>query len=120
MRSHRFPLALTMVYAVSFAAIYGGTSWLSARRDPPTVPHFALETAIPFVPAMAWLYLSVPVMLCAAPLVMRAKREAKRAQASAQSLDDLVALGRARGMKNPHGWARHVLAAREAKGRGAA
>lgn len=51
--------------------------------------------------------------------VARLKREAKREQSSAQTLEDLVALGQRRGMKNPHGWARHVLQAREAK-RGAA
>src|SRR5262245_12158385 len=75
MRSHRFQIGLTAIYAMSFAPIYGGTNWLSARRHPPTVPHFAFEMAIPFVPAMAWVYLSVPLMLCVAPLIMRTKRE---------------------------------------------
>ena len=75
MRSLRFHVGLAAIYAASFAAIYGGTSWLAARRAPPAVPHFAFETAVPFVPAMAWLYLSVPLMLCTAPLVMRTKRE---------------------------------------------
>jgi superfamily II DNA or RNA helicase len=43
-------------------------------------------------------------------------RQARRAeQSSAQSFDDLVRIGRRRGMANPRGWARHVLAAREAK-----
>jgi DNA repair protein RadD len=46
-------------------------------------------------------------------LVARARR---REQGSAQTLEDLIALGRQRGMKNPHGWARHVLAARQTKG----
>ncbi|KAB2666563.1 DEAD/DEAH box helicase [Brucella tritici] len=41
-----------------------------------------------------------------------AVRERKREQAQAKSLEDLVALGRARGMKNPHGWARKVMEAR--------
>jgi hypothetical protein len=36
-------------------------------------------------------------------------------QSSAESLADLVAIGKRRGMSNPHGWARHVMAAREAK-----
>jgi superfamily II DNA or RNA helicase len=36
----------------------------------------------------------------------------KREQASAQTLDELIAIGRRRNMKNPAGWARHVLAAR--------
>lgn len=43
-------------------------------------------------------------------------RERKREQATAQTLEDLIALGQRRGLKNPRGWARHVLAARQAKG----
>lgn len=39
----------------------------------------------------------------------------RREQGHAQTIADLVELGRQRGMKNPHGWARHVWAAREAK-----
>jgi superfamily II DNA or RNA helicase len=42
--------------------------------------------------------------------------QARRAeQSSAQSLEDLIRIGHRRGMSNPRGWARHVLAAREAK-----
>lgn len=43
------------------------------------------------------------------------RREARREQGRAQTLDDLIAVGRARGMKNPYGWARHVFRARLAK-----
>ena len=42
--------------------------------------------------------------------VQRAER--RREQATAQTLDELVLIGIGRNMKNPHGWARHVLAAR--------
>jgi hypothetical protein len=42
-------------------------------------------------------------------------REAKREQGQAQTVEDLIAIGKRRGMKNPHGWARHVLAARQAR-----
>lgn len=45
-----------------------------------------------------------------------AQRERRLEQGQAQTLKDLVALGKARGLRNPHGWARHVLAAREARG----
>lgn len=41
------------------------------------------------------------------------KFERRREQAMAQSLDDLIALGKRRGMKNPAGWARHVWNARQ-------
>jgi DNA repair protein RadD len=40
----------------------------------------------------------------------------KKEQRSAQTLDQLIEVGRRRGMKNPRGWARHVLSARQAKG----
>jgi len=38
-----------------------------------------------------------------------------RLRAAANDLNALVEVGRMRGMKNPHGWARHVMAARERK-----
>ncbi len=49
-------------------------------------------------------------------LVEVAARERKREQGSAQSLQDLIALGQSRGYKNPVAWAKHVLAARQTKG----
>jgi hypothetical protein len=45
-------------------------------------------------------------------LVEVQRREAKREQATASTLEDLIQIGTRRGMKNPRGWARHVLAAR--------
>lgn len=42
-----------------------------------------------------------------------AQRERRREQGQAQTLEDLTAIGRARGMKRPHLWAAHVM-----KGRG--
>ena len=44
-----------------------------------------------------------------------ARRERRTEQSSAQSFEDLVRIGHRRGMANPRGWARHVMAAREAK-----
>jgi superfamily II DNA or RNA helicase len=44
--------------------------------------------------------------------VLMQRQERKREQASARSFDDLVEVGRRRGMQNPHGWARHVMTAR--------
>jgi superfamily II DNA or RNA helicase len=49
--------------------------------------------------------------------VARAKRQAAKDQAAAETLEDLIRLGQARNMKNPAGWARHVIQARQAKGR---
>ena len=39
----------------------------------------------------------------------------KREQGSAQSLEQLIALGQQRGYKNPTAWAKHLLAARQTK-----
>jgi len=44
-----------------------------------------------------------------------AMRDRKREQGTAQSLADLVRVGKARGMKNPHGWAHNVFKARQRK-----
>jgi superfamily II DNA or RNA helicase len=43
------------------------------------------------------------------------RREQRREQATARTFEELVEIGRRRGMKNPHGWARHVMAARLAR-----
>ena len=43
-------------------------------------------------------------------------RQKKREQATATTLEDLIEVGKRRCMKNPRGWARHVLAARQTKG----
>jgi len=50
-------------------------------------------------------------------LVEMAARQRKREQGSAQSLDDLIALGQRRGYKNPAAWAKHVMYGRSLKGR---
>lgn len=44
-----------------------------------------------------------------------AVRDRKREQGTAQTLADLVRVGKARGMKNPHGWANNVFKARNSK-----
>ena len=47
--------------------------------------------------------------------VAAARKAARAEQGRAQSEQDLVAIGRSRGMKRPELWARHVLRARHAK-----
>jgi superfamily II DNA or RNA helicase len=42
-------------------------------------------------------------------------RGRKREQGTAQTLEDLIRVGKARGMKNPHGWAHNVFKARQNK-----
>lgn len=43
------------------------------------------------------------------------KRRRKREQGQAQTLEDLIALGKARGYRNPVAWAGHLIAARQRK-----
>ena len=47
------------------------------------------------------------------------RRQKRQEQGKAQTLEELIEIGRRRGMKSPHGWARHVLAARQRKQRAA-
>jgi superfamily II DNA or RNA helicase len=44
-----------------------------------------------------------------------AVRGRKREQGTAQTLEDLIRVGKARGMKNPYGWANNVFRARQRK-----
>jgi superfamily II DNA or RNA helicase len=41
------------------------------------------------------------------------QKERRREQGRAETMDDLIAFGRKQGMKNPRGWAWHVMQARE-------
>jgi superfamily II DNA or RNA helicase len=41
------------------------------------------------------------------------KRETRREQGEARTVEDLVQIGKRRGMKNPTAWARHVMTARQ-------
>jgi hypothetical protein len=45
-------------------------------------------------------------------LELVSRPDPRREQATAATLDELIAIGRRRGMKSPAGWARHVMAAR--------
>jgi len=56
---------------------------------------------------------SRPVLETAGELYEVTAETLPRRQSDCQSLDDLIAFGKARGMKNPYGWARHVMRGRE-------
>jgi superfamily II DNA or RNA helicase len=45
--------------------------------------------------------------------VRPSRKAARREQGEARTVEDLVAIGKRRGMKNPTAWARHVMAARQ-------
>jgi superfamily II DNA or RNA helicase len=48
-------------------------------------------------------------------ITFTSRPDPRREQANATTVEDLIAIGKRRGMKNPRGWARHVMAARQAK-----
>lgn len=50
-------------------------------------------------------------------ILRRQRKERASGQGRTKGLEGLIALGRQRGMKNPEGWAAHVMEARRAKGR---
>lgn len=47
--------------------------------------------------------------------LQRQQQERRREQAQARTMQELVAIGKRRGMKSPYAWAHHVMQAREAK-----
>jgi membrane-associated phospholipid phosphatase len=71
----RLSLLLVSLFSLLMAVVYGGASWLTTHRDPPPVPSLPQEAAIPFVPLMAVVYLSVPLFQILTPLVLRTWRE---------------------------------------------
>jgi len=57
--------ALILLFTLLFILLFGGSSCLAAYRNP--APALALNSAVPLIPATAWLYLSLPLFLvCAA------------------------------------------------------
>ena len=71
----KFSVTLSGIFVVLFYLVYGGTSLLTQNSSAAMVPHLALELRIPFVPAMAVPYLSVPLVLGLAPFLLRERRE---------------------------------------------
>jgi hypothetical protein len=62
-------------FGALFGVCYGGASWLATRH--PSLPNWNLtiDAAVPFVPSMAVLYLTIIPVLMAAPLLFRTRRE---------------------------------------------
>lgn len=57
-----------------FLLIYGGCDWITAHRALRVPVHFQAELNLPFVPAVALIYLSIYVLFLAAPFVVRTRR----------------------------------------------
>ncbi|HEX9945369.1 MAG TPA: phosphatase PAP2 family protein [Thermoanaerobaculia bacterium] len=72
--SLRLTLPLSYLFFKIFFSVYGGTSLLAGLRAPRPVFHFGWELHLPFVPSVALLYLSVPLMLALTPFILRTWR----------------------------------------------
>ncbi|HEX3528650.1 MAG TPA: phosphatidic acid phosphatase [Thermoanaerobaculia bacterium] len=68
-------IPLCLSFLKLFSSVYGGTSLLSAVRSHHPNPAFHFETAVPFVPAMAAVYLTVPLILLLTPFILRTWRD---------------------------------------------
>lgn len=63
------------VVAAAFAVLFGGANWITTTH-PRRVPlHLDDELAMPFVPPMVVVYLSLNAMLALAPFVLRTRAE---------------------------------------------
>ena len=72
--SLRFSLPLAYLFSKIFFSIYGGASLLARLRGAREAFHFDWELRLPFVPSVAIVYLSVPVLLLLAPFILRTWR----------------------------------------------
>ena len=54
---------LALLLCVQFAVIYGGTNWLTSLRGDVHRVYFDWELGIPLVPAMAWIYGSIVILM---------------------------------------------------------
>jgi membrane-associated phospholipid phosphatase/phytoene/squalene synthetase len=74
-RNLKLTLPLCWLFLKIFTSVYGGASLLAGFRG--ELPHlyFAFELDLPFIPAMAVVYLTGPLLLAAAPFVLRTWRD---------------------------------------------
>src|SRR5215210_1809656 len=69
--SLRFSLPLSYLFSKIFFSVYGGASLLAKLRGARPGFHFAWELELPFVPSLAIVYLSVPLLLLLTPFILR-------------------------------------------------
>jgi hypothetical protein len=84
---------LYLAVSVLFAAVYVGADARTralARRVRVDLP---FERAIPFVPAMAWVYMSIYVPFLLAPFVLRSRRELQALALSASAVILVAGVG---------------------------
>jgi membrane-associated phospholipid phosphatase len=64
-----------LVVSLLFAVVYGGADAITARRAHRLRVDLPFEAAIPFVPGLAWIYMSIYLPFLAAPFLLRSRRE---------------------------------------------
>src|SRR5947209_5391830 len=72
--SLKLTLPLSYLFSKIFFSIYGGTSLLAGLRRVRPDFHFAWELRLPFIPWLAIVYLSVPLLLLLTPFILRTWR----------------------------------------------
>ena len=71
----RQTLALAVLFGVAFYAMYGGACYITDLHTFRLYWHFEFEPRLPFVPALAPIYLSTQILLGMAPFVLRTREE---------------------------------------------
>ena len=71
----RFALVLALVGGGWFALVYGGANAWTARRTEWWSVHFPFETAMPFIPEMIVIYVSLYSIFILSPFILRTRRE---------------------------------------------
>ena len=71
----RFGVMLAVVGGLWFALVYAGADGMTARRDAKWSVHFEAERAMPFVPEMIVVYVSLYSIFILAPFILRERRE---------------------------------------------
>lgn len=75
MASLRITLPLSYLFFKIFSSVYGGASLLAKLRRPHADFYFPWEMRLPFVPAAALVYLTVPLLLLLTPFILRTWRQ---------------------------------------------
>jgi membrane-associated phospholipid phosphatase len=74
MASLKLTIPLSYLFSKIFFSVYGGASLLAKLRGARPDFHFAWELRLPFIPWLAIVYLSVPLLLLLTPFILRTWR----------------------------------------------
>lgn len=74
MASLKLTIPLSYLFSKIFFSVYGGASLLASVRGARPDFHFDWELRLPFIPGLAIVYLSVPLLLLLTPFILRTWR----------------------------------------------